>query len=240
MDFHVCCSYNCDPTFLHETAALETYPAHMSTPFINSKTDLVDSAADLQISKETATILDDMRFLMIAILKQADCEPSEKETRKLAATSVWIRDRISSLPDGPEPHISLGHDYIYKSCRISALIYCKSIVERVSLAKSCTIFDLNYLWSSMWKVRLSRWKQIPGIFLFIILGAITAAQDTAHGRFLKSMLKTTSSYIAMENWEVADASLMAFVKLQRWLRNGDVDVVRGGKQPPLEFLHIYG
>ncbi|PVH85216.1 hypothetical protein DL98DRAFT_651089 [Cadophora sp. DSE1049] len=240
MDYHIACSYNGDPIFPHDIEVPTKYPPHMSIPFIPPPTDFIYNELDIQISKQTAMILDDMRFLMLAILNQVDREASEKERKKLEATSMWIQNRISSLPDGSDLSDNLSRDHIYKSIRLASLIYCKAIVSRTSLAKSCTLSDLNHLWANMWQVKLSRWKQIPGIFLFIILAAIPAAQDTAHGRFLKSMLKTTSSYIAMEYWDVADASLMAFVKLQRWLRNGGVDAVKVGQQKPLEFLHIYG
>lgn len=240
MDYHIACSYNGDPTFPHDIEVPIEYHPHMSIPFIPPPTHSTQSELDLQISAQTTMIVDDMRFLMLAILNQIDHEASEKETRKLEATSIWIQNRISSLPDGSDLRDNLSQDYIYKSLRLASLIYCKAIVSRTNLAKSCTLSDLNHLWANMWQVKLSRWKQIPGIFLFIILAAIPAAQDTAHGRFLKSMLKTTSSYIALEYWDVADTSLMAFVKLQRWLKNGGVDAVKVGQQRPLEFLHIYG
>jgi len=240
MDYHIACSYNGDPTFPHDISIPTQYPPHMSMPFIPPPTNSTNSECDIKISNHAAMILEDMRFLLLAILNQVDRVASGNEKKKLEATSLWIQNRISSLPDGSDPGDELSRDQIYKSLRLASLIYCKAIVTRTNLAKSCTLSDLNQLWFNMWQVKLSRWKQIPGIFLFIILAAIPAAQDTAHGRFLKSMLKTTSSYIALEHWDVADASLMAFVRLQRWLRNGGVDTVNVGQPQPLEFLHIYG
>ncbi|KAG4440173.1 hypothetical protein IFR05_004318 [Cadophora sp. M221] len=240
MDYHISCSYNCDPTFPHDIEVSQNHPIHMNTPFVPAPKDLPSQTIDMQVSHQTVLILDDMRFLMAAILYQVDREPSQKEKNKLEATSLWTQNRISSLPGFSDINDASSCDYVYQSLRLAALIYCKAIISRTSLAKSCTLADLNHLWANMWQVKLSRWKQIPGIFLFIILAAIPAAQDTAHGRFLKSMLKTTSSYISLDYWDIVDGSLMAFVKLQRWLRNGGVETVRVGKQPPLEFLHIYG
>ncbi|KAK0108232.1 hypothetical protein ONS95_003052 [Cadophora gregata] len=240
MDYHIACSYSSDLTFPHDIKTPKIYPPQMSIPFIPPSATSTSNESDIQISKQTAMILNDMRFLMLAILNQVDRNVSAKEMQKLETTSIWIQNRISSLPDGSDPNDDISRDQIYKSLRLASLIYCKAIVSRRSLAKSCTLSDLNQLWANMWQVKLSRWKQIPGIFLFIILAATPAAQDTAHGRFLKSMLKTTSSYISMDYWEVADASLMAFVKLQRWLTNGGVDAVKVGQQTSLEFLHIYG
>ncbi len=195
----------------------------MGTPLLRASWDFNKTFEELKINKETARILDDMQFLFMRILEQVDQEPTSQEKKKFLATSAWIRDRIKALPVEVEDDLSfLSSTQIYKSCRLAALIYCKAIVEGVSLAEACTSADLNLLWANMWRVQLSRWKQIPGIFLFIILSAIPAAQNTVHGRFLKSMLKATSSYISLECWDVVDGSLMAVVKLQEWLRNGSL------------------
>jgi hypothetical protein len=37
------------------------------------------------------------------------------------------------------------------------------------------------------------------------------------------MFKTTSAYVGIDHWELVDAALMAFVKLQMWLRAGDCE-----------------
>lgn len=155
-----------------------------------------------------------MRFLLQAIISQIERDRDNFESaeeEKLISTSIWIRDRICYLA-GP------ADDYMYQSVRKAALIYYRAIVGRTSLLRACTLQYLNQLWINMWRIPLSRWKKTPGIFIFILLSANQAAQDTAHGRFLKSMLKSASFYVALENWEVIDLTLGAFVKLQRWLR----------------------
>jgi hypothetical protein len=70
-------------------------------------------------------------------------------------------------------------------------------------------------------VSLSRWKQLPGIFLWVLLSAIQAAEATPHGIFLKSMVKGVMTYLAVDHWDVVDAAGMGFVGLQRWLRSKD-------------------
>ena len=80
---------------------------------------------------------------------------------------------------------------------------------------------------------------MPGIFLFVILSALSAAEAAPHGRFMKSMFKTTSAYIGLENFELVDAALTAFVKMQRWLKSGERGIERLEKPVPLNFIHIY-
>jgi hypothetical protein len=89
---------------------------------------------------------------------------------------------------------------------------------------------------------LSRWKQLPGVFLWILLGAIQAAETTPYGRFLKSMVKGVMTYLAVDHWDVVDAAGMGFVRLQRWLRSKDYG--GGGEEviteaEKLEFLDVY-
>lgn len=213
----------------------------MSNPFVHSQQDFISTSENHQISEETAAILEDIRFLLLALLKQVDHNPSEQEAAKLISTATWVLDRITSLPDGSASQSTLEADHIYKSARIASLIYCRSIISRSPLSKTCTLQDLNNLWINMWQIKLSRWKEIPGIFLFIILAALPAAQETPHGRFLKSMFKTTSSYISMDYWDLVDASLMGFVRLQRWLRRGEREGGSGGvgDRESLDFMYIY-
>ena len=210
----------------------------MQTPLLYSQTTFASIASELKISQVTATILDDIRFLLTATVRQSSREPPIQEQAKLQRTSTWVQSRILDLPEAPDASQSNGDEFIYKSCRIAALVYSRAIVERIPLSLACTIQDLTQLWASMWRITLSRWKQMPGVFLFILASAIEAGQTMPQGRFLKSMFKAASSYIALDNWEVIDGALMSLVKLQRWL--GSEVVVRDGE--PLELLpvlHIY-
>lgn len=211
----------------------------MSIPFVHAEQDFGSCTEFLQLSKETAAILDDMRFLLLELLEHATQSPSQQEQIKILTTAMWIRDSITSLPDGSAVVSPLAGDFVYKSCRIAALIYCAAIIQRVPLSKICKLKELNHLWANMWQVKLSRWKQIPGIFLFIILSALSAAENTPHGRFLKGMFKSTSAFMGTDHFELADAALMAFVKLQRWLRDGERGIERQLCPTQLDFMHIY-
>jgi hypothetical protein len=72
----------------------------LSIPLVTAQQSYSDSTEELQIIKETALILDDVRFLIFSLVKQVDRELSEQEKVKLLSISVWIRDRIAPLADG--------------------------------------------------------------------------------------------------------------------------------------------
>jgi len=199
----------------------------------------------LGISKETAVILDNMRFLLLATVKGVDRPVTAQDRSKIRKTAVWTREWLVNLPTGPEPDNHLSQDFVYQSCRVAAHIYCRAIAEHTSLSKACEIQDLAQLWGNVWRVSLSRWKQIPGIFLWILLSAIQAAETTPYGRFLKSMVKGVMTYLAVDHWDVVDAAGMGFVRLQRWLRSkdygggGEEVIAEAEKLEVGEFLDVY-
>jgi hypothetical protein len=63
----------------------------LSIPLVTAQQSYSDSTEELQIIKETALILDDVRFLIFSLVKQVDRELSEQEKVKLLSISVWIR-----------------------------------------------------------------------------------------------------------------------------------------------------
>lgn len=245
VDYNIASTYDREISFPHNVAILPPHPAHVMTPLLSSNgLTFSSSAEELGIRKETATILDDIRFLLLSTTKQVNRPTTAQERTKLKKTATWTRDRTSSLPSGNEPDSPLANDFVYKSCRTAALAYCRAITEHTPLSQACTTLDLSQLWTSMWHISLTRWKQIPGIFLWILLSGIQTAEVTPYGRFLKSMLKAVCTYLAVDYWDVVDGSGMGFVRLQRWLRYGrneeDVDVREGNAEDGVaEFLHVY-
>jgi hypothetical protein len=245
VDYNISSTYDRELSFPHNIAILPRHPAHVMTPLLSSSgVTFSSSTEELGISKETAAILDDMRFLLISIIKQVDRPTGSQEWSKLKITATWTRDRISSLPSGNEPDSSLANDFVYKSCKTAALVYCRALTEHIPFSQACTILDLGQLWASMWRISLTRWKRIPGIFLWILLSGIQAAEATPYARFLKSMLKAVCTYLAVDYWDVADGACMGFVRLQRWLRNGGLEDDVDGKQDDgekgrIDFLQIY-
>ncbi len=68
-----------------------------NTPLVSPLVPFADCMQALEMHPATASILDDMRFLITTVLS-LPANPSPKEMRKLHTTSVWIHDRIAKLP----------------------------------------------------------------------------------------------------------------------------------------------
>lgn len=69
-----------------------------NTPLVSPLPRFIDCAEALKLHPATASILDDVRFLISTVLALPDAA-SAKELQKVCTTSAWIHDRISKLPD---------------------------------------------------------------------------------------------------------------------------------------------
>ena len=73
---------------------------------------------------------------------------------------------------------------------------------------------------NMWRIPLSRWKQTPGIFIWVVLAVTPFARDKQEGRFLKGMLAASTIAIGLVDWDVVMGMLRGFLAVQRWLAGG--------------------
>ncbi|KAM7199505.1 oleate activated transcription factor 3 [Naviculisporaceae sp. PSN 640] len=70
----------------------------LNTPLMSPLPPFASCDEALHIHSATASILDDMRFLIAAVLALPE-EPSPKELQKISTTAAWINRRISGLPE---------------------------------------------------------------------------------------------------------------------------------------------
>lgn len=109
-------------------------------------------------------------------------------------------------------------DYVYQSIRQAALIYTSAIVARKPFSESCSLTDFYQLWTTIWRVPLTVWKALMGIFLWIEVAIVAPARGTPHGRFVKSMLTIASLNMGIENWTASSSALKRAIMLQAKLR----------------------
>lgn len=69
----------------------------LNTPFISTLVPFSCCSDALRIHPAVTSVLDDMRFLLAAVLALPE-RPSAKQLQKVYTTSAWIHQRISSLP----------------------------------------------------------------------------------------------------------------------------------------------
>ena len=219
-DYQVASTLECEP-FLedafesHYIPIFVMYPFELDSPLLQSRLRFIDSASDLKIGVETATILDDMRFLTTSVISMTKDElSSTQEKGKFLATATWIHKRLA-VPSHPD----LAGDFVYQSVRSAAIVYSAAILSHTPLSQACSTANLRHLWANMWRVSLSRWKQTPGIFYWIVLCVTPFAKDKQEGRFLKGMFAAATIAIGLVDWDVVMGMLRGFLAVQRWLRS---------------------
>lgn len=215
-DYQVAFTFECD-LFLDKPPdkpipTLESYPIEMDSPLIKSNIRFVDSAEALKISTDAARVLDDMRFLTTSVLHLNEKGDPKVENTKLMTTVHWIHEQLVSSHE-PE----LADDFMYQTCRTAGIIYSTAILTRTPLSRACTAPLLQQLWMTMWRVPLSRWKKVPGIFLWVILVVNSYARDKPEARFLKGLMPSAVVTLGLLSWDVTMATLDGFLTVQKWL-----------------------
>ncbi|KIH90447.1 hypothetical protein SPBR_09027 [Sporothrix brasiliensis 5110] len=88
--------------FDYEDVSPAPFRVSQNTPLVPGQPSFAQCAEALDIHPTTASILDDMRFLITAVLA-LPARPTIKDLQKVQTTAQWIHDRIHRMPaDSPE------------------------------------------------------------------------------------------------------------------------------------------
>ncbi|CCC08848.1 unnamed protein product [Sordaria macrospora k-hell] len=115
-------------------------------------------------------------------------------------------------------------DYVYQVIRISAILYTRAITTRRPFSEVVSIDDFLELWTTAWRVPLATWRSLLGVCNWMLLPLISSLKNTGHDLWVKTMMNATLLQMGMGNWEIARRTMDAAMRLQRWLKDGDVDV----------------
>jgi hypothetical protein len=165
-----------------------------------------------------------MKFLTLSIRTFQISSPSAQELSKFRATSLWTHNRILSLPAQLQ-NISIPiFGVLYEIVRLTALIYSAAILARTPLSRAHSPGQIAELSQKMWQVSLSTWKTIPGIFLWILLVIVPCTEEKLSKKWAKMMIGTVAMHIGVENQEVAQACMRAFLGVQTWLSEQEMHI----------------
>jgi hypothetical protein len=108
-------------------------------------------------------------------------------------------------------------DHIQDALRSAAVIYTWAINSRRAMSEFKDEPVRHNLLLSIQSVPLTRWEELPGIYLWIALVAGSGASDDLPGRFTRQKVAVAASSIAFENFPLAISCVRSFWLVQRWI-----------------------
>jgi hypothetical protein len=178
----------------------------------------------LGLDTSSADILNDVGFLTTCITSSSVNSSSDR----IQATASWLNNRLKALPAVEETSDISRTELVYRIICSVAMTYSSCIMSLTPFTGVYDDLKLEELYFNVMKVGLERWREIPGIFLWILLVICPSVGDDKKGRFFKHKMAVTGMSIAMEDFNLATAYLRAFWRVQRWVvraRDGNEEVV---------------
>ena len=119
-----------------------------------------------------AVMLDDVRYLVNSISGDQKAMV-DGNVLKIQSTAKWILQRIEAQALGDTaacPIISVD-ECTTETIRLATVIFCQSVASLSLISQLVEPYKayLADLYEMMSRVKLTRWKRTPGIFLFIML-----------------------------------------------------------------------
>ncbi|KAK6064779.1 hypothetical protein SCUP515_11574 [Seiridium cupressi] len=137
--------------------------------------------------------------------------------RSLASRTASSANGVSNSPTAggiSQTSDKVQPDYVYQSIRQAALIYTSAIAARKPFSETCSLNDFYRLWATIWRVSLTVWRSMMGVFVWIEVCIMAPAMDAPHGRLVKSMFAVAALNMGIENWTAASNALKGAVMLQ--------------------------
>lgn len=190
-----------------------SYAEALKCPLISSPTTYRQTRKTLGLDVTAAKILDDVRFLTLSITSP----DAQAGTSKIQSAASWLHKQLEIIPVQTNVLSSPEYEPVLDIILTTALIFTNCIFTLSPFTNAYNPTQLLSLLDKISAVGLSRWKEIPGIFLWILLVACPSSGNDLQGRFLKKKMAVTGMTIGMENFGLAIACLRSFWKVQRWI-----------------------
>ncbi|KAG4429758.1 hypothetical protein IFR05_014762 [Cadophora sp. M221] len=196
----------------------EWLPESIRSPLLHYPISFQECKDSLNLSQVAAEILDDVRFLTTSI---TSCflspELETTKTSKIQSTAEWLYKRIETIPELSIVSITPTSEIIIDTIRLCALVYSSSIKTLTPLSQNFPPELQERFYSNISLVGLKNWKDVPGIFLWILLVATPCGKDDHRGRFLRKQMACTGMAIGMDDFHLGTAGLRALWLVQRWI-----------------------
>ena len=146
-----------------------------------------DLKQKLYLSNESAIIIDDVRFLTLSIASPGTSTSDPAKIRSMASSMhKRIQDLDVLIPritdgDGEHSPTSTEEAVVTATIRQAALIYTDAIMSLQPISHVKDDKTTKTLCDNLRTVSSNRWKEIPGIFFWLLLVATPQTPDKNRG-----------------------------------------------------------
>jgi hypothetical protein len=210
------------PEDLSGISASQCYES-FETPLYESGASFSTVLENFYLPFALTTILDDLRHLVSSIANfvtiKGDPDPliQQQESAAISVRALHLHDTIISLPSIPISPSSPPADLIHEILRTTTIIYATALSSHIPISSIYTPDLRQQIYSEIFKVSLSDWKRIPGLFLWILLVASPGSGKDALGRLLRTNETLAAMYIGLKDFGFAIECLKAFWVVQKWI-----------------------
>ncbi|KAH8878701.1 hypothetical protein GQ53DRAFT_850069 [Thozetella sp. PMI_491] len=202
---------------LGDLAASQPSPLSCNTPLMPQPASFKSFSRSLGLEEVTASILDDINFLLKAVLALPP-DPSPLEMGKVRYLSGWVRNRVlSSQPLSDERS---SKSSIHEAVKAAAVIYCRAIRSRKPFSEVCAEQDVFELLRHIQRVQLKTWKGILGVLHWALAAVVPATRGIDRSFHSRSMFMIVTLQMAQASWVSTMPVMRRMLDLQAWLAGG--------------------
>lgn len=194
---------------------------NMDSPISPHSRPLSQYYSSLSISKTTAVLLDDMRSLTISILARLTQDPNLKTSTAFRHEFLPYQTELMTMTSESDPaDDSYRGDYIYECCRVTAIIYVRSILHGIPFSQSYPKLGLQKLDRAIKQVSLTGWNRCPGVLLWVLLVQLPARRFQDDKSYYMGMLQRLGATTGFAAWDDLIKSIDRFIQIQQFVAVG--------------------
>lgn len=226
-------------------------PPSLIGPLYPRDFDLSSLADTLSLPPEAASIVSSVHHLTLLVVNSAPeshdspTSPPPTATASIRATAATIHKRLLLSPPSPTSSSTDENHALTTTLHLTALFYTTSVATSTPLSTLKTspspthliaglpaVDATDALYASIRAVPSSRWKRMPGVFLWVML--VAAAQRTRstageggwesprqrERKYLRRRMATAAQAVAQEDFGVGIWCLRGFWLVGRWVEEG--------------------
>ncbi|KAK3681813.1 hypothetical protein B0T22DRAFT_523144 [Podospora appendiculata] len=185
----------------------------------------VELATPLGLSADTARILDDVQSLTVRIIAHHSRKDRSKAS-KIRRTALWMHQSLAAWAAILTEDVCSDDQRVTKTILLAGLVYTEAIMTILPISQVKSEACAKELYANIISTAPARWKEMRGVFLWVLLVATPHMSSPAsrhdsdrelRRKYLSRKMATAAQAVGQEDFPLAISYLRAFWLVQRWI-----------------------